>query len=63
MWLFKKVKTKHLSFHINGTVGREEHRKFIQKVNEEQIKILNTWTEYHDRSVTPSYINYIIQYK
>ena len=60
-FLKKKTQTKHVKFHVNGTYGREKHAEFIKEVNDKQIKIINSWTEYYDRSTVPSYVNYIIQ--
>jgi len=64
MKIFKKRKTEQLAFHT-GTNGMTAHREFIEIVNEDNIKIINSWITYHSYSSShkPEYINYVISYK
>ena len=64
MKLFKKRITEHLSFHT-GTGGMRAHEGFISSIEENGIKIINSWITYHDYSSShkPAYIHYVISYK
>jgi hypothetical protein len=62
--LFAKSKIQHVSFHT-GTSGMKNHNEFIIWVNSENVKIINSFIQYHsyDNSHKPAYINYVIKYK
>lgn len=60
--IFKRPKVKHLQFHT-GTEGMKEHSKFIDEVNEKNIKIINAFVTYHEYSDShkPKYLHYVIE--
>jgi len=64
MKLFKKRRTKYLCFHT-GTKGMSNHCRFIKKVDDEGIEIINSWTTYHSHSSShiPEYLHYVITFK
>ena len=57
------MSTKLLSFHT-GTIGLHEHRLFIESIDEKKIKIIHSYTLYHEYSHShkPAYLNYVVQY-
>ena len=61
---FKRSKVKHVTFYF-GTEGMKEHTRFIDEINEKNIKIINSFVTYHKYSSAhvPEYLNYVIKTK
>jgi hypothetical protein len=56
---------RHLRFHT-GTWGMEEHEKFINYCNENEVEFINSWIFYHrdpSNSHVPESINYVVKIK
>ncbi len=62
--IFKKSIIRLVSFY-NAGEGIKEHDEFINWVNKNNVKIINSYITYHSGSNShkPQHINYVIKYK
>jgi hypothetical protein len=59
----EKQKVQHLKFHT-GTWGMQDHEKFINYCNENEVEFINSWITYHrdpSNSHKPESINYVVR--
>lgn len=64
MWIFKKIKTKLVTFNC-GEHWHKEHKEFIENLHNNNGRIIHAYTQYYDfdNKHIPSKIHYIIEYR